>query len=146
MPLIVGCCCWEYWLPRKTAAGYWCWLVAAGCESWLAKKKIGCGMPLVVCWCCCFGIPVSQEHWRRTLLLFESCCWGNLGGQKKIRLRKSVVFRWCRCWGNLVSQKNGRRALLSVGSCWWEFRLARQKNRLWNAACGLLVLLLRNPG
>ena len=103
-------------------------------------------MPLVVCWCRCWGIPVSQKHGCRTLLLFGSCWWDILAGQKKLGCGLRLVVCWCCCWGIPVSQEHGCRTLLPIGSYWWQILFGQKKIRLRNAACGPLVLQLGNPG
>ena len=141
-----------------------CRLIAAVGNSGWPGKKIGCGMPLVACWCCCWGIPVSQEHGCRMLLPIGSC-WGQiLFNQKKIRLRNAACGSLVLQLGNpgWPGKKPGRRMPLVVGCCcsesWlarkmgaerccWlvvadgESWLARKKTRLGNATCRWLLLL-----
>ena len=125
MTLFVACRCWEPWLAEKTAAECCCWLVAAGGESWLARKKTKLGNTagclLLV------GTLDSQENCCRLLLLSYSCWWGILVGEKKTRLGNDS-FRCLPLLGTLVSRENRCRMLLLVGSCWWRILVGQNKN------------------
>ena len=121
--LVVACCCWETWLARKTSAQYCSGLVAAGAESWLARKtrlgKVSCRCLLLL------GTSDSPENFC-TILLWAGGCWrGILVGQEKLGWGKTLVVACC-CWETWLARKTAAQCVRWFVAAYGESWLARK--------------------